>query len=115
MTFTRQAIALFALGIVLLVMTGLLLRSCEKRRSAASQARVERSQAEAASNSARDAIGTVAGVGRNEAASEALTRENEGNIRAADGANDAVKPGVRDAGIAALCRRKAYQNDPRCQ
>jgi hypothetical protein len=76
---------------------------------------VERSQAEAAANSAADAIGTVARSGEAERASEDLTRTNEQQIRAAEGSNAAVNPAARDAGIAALCRRQAYRDDPRCK
>jgi Flp pilus assembly protein TadB len=87
----------------------------EKSRSQAAQARVERGQTQAMSNSAADAVGTVARSGEASAASEALTRSNEQQIRAAPGASDKVNPAERDAGIAALCRRQAYRNDPRCK
>ncbi len=90
-------------------------RSCDKRHSEAAQARVEQGQAGAASNSAADAINAVTGAGSNQAASEELGRANEQNIRNASGANDAVNPAVRDAGIAALCKRKAYRDNPRCK
>ncbi len=106
----------FVVGLIALVLvTGLLIKSCDKRRSAAAQARVERSQAEAASNSAADAIGTVVRSGEASAASEELTRSNEKEIRNADGANDKVKPGVRDAGLASLCRRPSYRDSERCK
>jgi Flp pilus assembly protein TadB len=86
----------------------------QKSRSQAAQSRVERSQAEAASNSAADAIGTVARSGEDAAASEDLTRSNERDIRNAAGADDKVNPAARDAGLSALCKRQAYANDPRC-
>jgi hypothetical protein len=76
---------------------------------------VERSQAEAASNSAADAINTVTGVGSNQAASEDLGRTNERDIRAAEGANERVGAGVNAAGRAALCKRAAYRDDPKCK
>lgn len=100
---------LLTLGLVLLT-----LHECSKRRSEASQARVEHAQSDAAANSAADAVNTVSRSGEAERASEELTRSNEQQIRAAQGANDKVNPAVRDAGIAALCRRQAYANDPRC-
>lgn len=86
-----------------------------KSRSQAAQARVNSAQSEAASNSAADAVNTVAASGEAERASEDLTRSNEEQIRAASGANDKVNPAVRDAGISALCKRKAYANNPRCR
>jgi len=88
---------------------------CEKTRSQAAQARVERSQAEATANSAADAINTVTGVGSNQAASEELGRANERDIRAAQGAGDRIGAGVNAAGRAALCKRAAYLNDPKCK
>lgn len=112
---TPRILAIITGVIALILIVGFTVRSCDKRRSQASQARVERSQAEAASNSAADAVGTVARSGEASAASEALTRDNEGKIRAADGANAPVNPAARDAGITALCKRQAYQNDPRCK
>jgi hypothetical protein len=75
---------------------------------------MERSQAAAASNSAAYAIGTVAASGEAAAASEQLTRSNENTIRAAQGAGDKVGAGVNTAGRAALCKRKAYRDDPKC-
>ena len=101
-----------------LLLAGMVLfgvHSCDVRHNKAAQARVERSQAEAASNSAADAISTVARSSEASEASEQLTRDNERAIRAAPGASDKVNPAVRDAGIAALCRREAYRNDPRCK
>lgn len=102
--------ALLLVGLVLFAV-----HSCDKRRSQAAQTRVERSQAEAASNSAADAIGTVARSGEAEAASEALTRSNEKEIRDAEGANDPINPAARDAGLRSLCRRTAYRDSPKCK
>ncbi len=115
MTFSTRIIAMAVAAILLVGALLFGVRQCQKQRSAASQARVERSQAEAASNSAADAIGTVAASGEREAASEGLSRDNEREIRAAEGAAASVNPKVRDAGIAALCRRDSYANDPRCR
>jgi Flp pilus assembly protein TadB len=104
--------------IFLAFVLGLLLFGCsqwEKRKNAAAQGRVERSQAEAASNSAADAIGTVTVAGGREAASEALTRDNEKAIRNAEGANERVGAGVNAAGLRSLCKRAAYRDHPRCR
>ena len=109
---------LLAIIIGIIALVGIVLfavHSCDKRRSQAAQTRVERSQSEAASNSAADAIGTVARSGEAEAASEALTRSNEKEIRDAEGANDPVNPAARDAGLRSLCRRSAYRDSPKCR
>ena len=111
---STRVIAIIVGVFALILVVGFTVRSCDKRRSQAAQSRVDRSQAEAASNSAADAVGTVAASGEASAASEALTRSNEQTIRAAEGANAPVNPAARNAGITALCRRQAYANDPRC-
>jgi FtsZ-interacting cell division protein ZipA len=110
-----RVIAMVVGGLFLLALIGFGLSQCQKRRSEAAQARVERSQAEAASKSAEDAIGTVRRSGESEKASEELTRSNEKEIRNAEGANDPVNSAVRDAGLTALCKRQAYRNNPRCK
>lgn len=112
---TARMIAIVAGVVLLIVAVGFTVRSCDKRRSEAAQSRVERSQADAASNSAADAINTVTGVGSNAAASEDLTRQNEKEIRDAEGANDKVNPAARDAGLRSLCRRPAYRDNPKCR
>lgn len=89
--------------------------ACQMIRSQKAQSKVDTAQAGAASNSAADAIGTVTAAGGRETASEELTRQNARDIHKADGAGERVKPGVDYAGRAALCRREAYRNDPKCK
>lgn len=112
---TGRIIGFIVGGLVLFAVAGFGLYQCDKRRNEAAQSRVERGQAGAASESAKDAIGTVTAAGERETASEGLTRDNEREIRGADGAQDRVKPGVDVAGRQALCRREAYRNDPKCK
>ena len=78
------------------------------------EARLGRNQASAASESGADAVNTVGRAGDREAGDDALTRSNEEDIRNAEGSDATVAPGARDAGLAALCRRRAYADDPRC-
>lgn len=112
-TISRAVIG--AIGIVLIVaMFAFGTSQCTKRRNAASQARVDSAQAGAASNSAADAIATVAKDSEASAASEQLTRDNERDIRSAEGADVRVNPSVHGAGLQALCRRTAYRDAPRC-
>lgn len=112
---TSRLILTIVGAIVLIVAAALFVRSCDKRRSEAAQTRVERSQAEAQTNSAVDAINTVTGVGGNTAVSEDLGRTNEQDIRNAEGASAKVGAGVGTAGLRALCKRAAYRNDPKCK
>ena len=110
-----KIIALIIAGIVAVLVIWAAFHFWNLSRSQAAQGRVGTSQAAAASNSAADAVNTVAASGEASAASEALTRENERNIRAAPGANVVVSNEVDAAGRAALCRRAAYANDPSCK
>jgi Flp pilus assembly protein TadB len=112
---SARVIAIIVAAVVAVLVVWAAFHFWEKSRSQGAQARVDTAQSGAASNSAADAIGTVAASGARESASEDLTRQNEVNIRAANGSGDAVNPAVRDAGIQALCRRAAYRNDPRCK
>lgn len=110
-----RLVALVVGALVLIAAIGFGVSQCSKRRSEAAQSRVERSQADAASNSATDAIGTVSAAGTRETASEDLTRSNEREIRSADGAAERVKPGVDYAGRKALCSREAYRASEGCK
>lgn len=104
------------IGLIVLVAVVIYVPSCiQKQRSERAQSRTDAAQAEAASNSAADAINTVSEAGKRETASEDLTRENERDIRAAEGAGDRVNSASDLAGRRALCRRAAYENDPKCK
>ena len=105
--------AFFGLLILALIVFGV--TQCQQRRSAGAQNRVNEGQTGALANNASDAIGTTQGVGSNAVASEDLTRTNEKEIRDAEGANDAVNPAARDAGLRSLCRRPAYRDSERCK
>ena len=120
MTIFGREIALRLIAIVvgviaLVLVVGFTVRSCDSRHSKAAQSRVEHAQAEAASNSAADAINAVQASGEAERVSEETTRNNERDIRAAPGASDRVNSGVDLAGRKALCKRKAYADDPKCK
>ncbi len=71
-------------------------------------------QTDAALESGSDAVDTVGRAGDREADIDRTTASNAESIYSADGATEAVTPAVRDAGLAALCRRAAYKDDPRC-
>jgi uncharacterized protein YdbL (DUF1318 family) len=104
------------IGLVLLaLLMSITLYQCDKRRDEKAQGKVDSAQSDAATNSAADAINTVSEAGQRETASEELTRDNDREIRAAEGAAERVKPGVDYAGRRALCKRPAYVNDPKCK
>lgn len=88
--------------------------SWQRTRAAKTEARLANGQAGAASQSGRDAANTVGARSLEDAATDAITRENEDAIRNAEGAGAPVAGAVRDAGLASLCRRAAYRRDPKC-
>lgn len=104
-----------ALAVLALILAILWLDGCEERRSIGAQQKVERSQGEAQSNSARDAIATQGQVNANEQASADVGRANEKEIRDAEGSNQAVSGPANAAGRASLCRRAAYRDRPECR
>jgi hypothetical protein len=104
-----------AVGILALVLVSLFaVNQCSKRRDQAAQSRVDAAQGNAAAESSADAINTVSRAGEAQAESEALSRANERDIRAAEGAGERVGAGVNAAGRRALCKREAFKNDPKC-
>ncbi len=107
------ATAIFAAFVLALLLFGV--SQCDKRRNQAAQTHLERAQGTAAQESSRDAINTVSGAGEREAESADLTRENEKEIRNAQGADERVGAGVNAAGRRSLCRRAAYRDDPKCR
>lgn len=102
-------------GAILLFIVGALAWHVWTRaHAAATVARLEHAQGTATIESAKDAIATQGTATANEQASEQLTESNDKEIRNAKGADAAVDPAVRDAGLASLCRRPAYKSSQRC-
>jgi predicted lipid-binding transport protein (Tim44 family) len=112
---SMRAIAIIFGVVLLILIVGLAVKSCDKRRALAAQTRLEHAQGNAAANSAADAVNTVAASGEAQAASEAQTRKNEQEIRNAKGASNAVDPAVRDAGLRSLCGRAVYRDSAKCR
>ena len=108
-------IAVLAVIGLAVLLTVLQVRSCITAKRDAAQLKVGKAQAKAFAASATDAIGTIGAVAERERAGEDLTRSNEKEIRNAEGASDPVPPAVHDAGLHALCRRKAYRDSEQCR
>lgn len=84
-------------------------------KSAETEARLGRNQADAAHASGGDAVDTVGKQGAAEAAADDLTRRNDDDIRNAEGADAPVAPAAAAAGMRGLCRRAAYRDSARCR
>jgi hypothetical protein len=114
-SLSRQTIMLLALVVLVAVVIFAGPAACQKIRSQGAQTRLGAEQANAAGNSAADAVDTTQNVSSNAVGSEELTRSNEREIRNAEGANDRVGAGVNAAGRRALCLRDAYRHRPECR
>lgn len=101
-------------GAMALVLGVLLLATCQGLRTASASAALNRNAAGAAIASGQDAVGTVGAVSASEAATDAIGRTNDADIRKAEGAAEPVPAAVDTAGRNALCLRAAYRRDPRC-
>ena len=118
MTFSQPSARTLTIIVALLVLCALAfaIPSClQKQRSAAAQNRIDKAQGTATVESAREAGQVQASVNANEVASEQLGRDNEKEIRNAEGANAVVAAPVRNATIASLCKRAAYRDTERCR
>lgn len=112
---TTVARILVGLAAALCIVGFFYVQSCQQRRQDAAEGRLKDEQTGALGDSAKDAIKTQGDVAGRERESEALGRQNEKEIRDAEGASDAVNPAVRDAGLRSLCRRPAYRDSQRCK
>lgn len=81
---------------------------------ATTEARLNANRADAALATASDAAQSVATQAAAEATHDALTRENDHEIRSAPGADAPVDPRLHDAGLRSLCRRAAYRGSQQC-
>ena len=108
-----RSIAMIAIGCAVIAIL-LLLSQCEDSRRAAREADLNRGQGQAATESGRDAVGTVGAVAGRQAETDRTTRENENEIRNAPGADAPVDPAVGRAGRDSLCRRAAYRGSAEC-
>jgi hypothetical protein len=112
---TRRQIIGGLILFALLIVAALFVREQWRQvRSAKTSERVAKGQSAAAIESGADAANTIGNRAAADADADTLTRENTDAIRNADGADAPVAGGVRDAGLASLCRRAAYSRDPRC-
>lgn len=112
---TRTLGLAIAVGILCAVLLLFGPAACNKIRSLGLQNRVNQEQMDAMGNSAVDAIETQSNVSKAETQASDLTRTNEKEIRDAEGADQAVNPAARDAGLRSLCRRRVYSDSERCR
>lgn len=103
-----------AFAAVILIIALLAWNSWRSGQVAKDDARLKGNQVEAAVASGQDAVGTVGDVMTGEDQIDTITRENDDEIRNAEGADAPVHPDVRAAGLRSLCRRAAYRERDEC-
>jgi len=113
--FARRFAPWIAIAMIALLIALVGPAACRKLSGEAARARLGEASAAAASRNGEDAVTTVGAAARREQQSDALTRNNEKEIRNAHGADAPIDPAVRDAGLGGLCRRPAYRDDQRCR
>lgn len=115
MTFLRKPIAWVIGAVIIAGVAWWLITSLMGGKSAKVEAELNRNQAGAALESGKDAVGVVGGVGDRASEADRITQENRDAIKSAPGAAQTIEPEALDAGIRALCRRKAYQDSEVCK
>jgi hypothetical protein len=113
-SFLKKPVALIIAAVILLILGAWLVNAVTGGKVAATLARLQGNRADAALESGQDAVNTVGGQQASEAAIDATTRENESDIRKAEGADVPVGTGVNDAGLRSLCKRAAYRDSKQC-
>lgn len=105
-----------AVCVVALLFAGwfVLIKPGQDRRAAA-EAKAGQTVAEGQLGAAKAAGGTVLDTAEKQRAAEALTRENEDEIRATEGGKVVVGDDAQLAGLRSLCRRPTYSSDRRCR
>jgi hypothetical protein len=94
--------------VILIVVAGLFLRSCQPGKMAKKQAEVAEGQAGAAIDSGSEAMNTVSNVAAADAETDASVAQGQAEIaKAAKGQKGA-------AAKRAACRLKAYKDTPQC-
>ncbi len=111
---TRRIAAAITVVAVVVILAWIALNAWQSSRTNAAKARLSTNQAKAGSDNAKDAIDATGMVSARQQASDDLTRNNAEQISDAKGSDAAVSPEARAAGLAALCRRPAYKDDPKC-
>lgn len=101
-------------AIILLLLCWWLISTLIGGANARTEAKLARSQAEAAIESGTDAVTTIGKQIATESADDALTRKNDHEIRTAPGADAPVDPAAARAGLRSLCARRAYRERPEC-
>jgi hypothetical protein len=113
--FSRGAILAIVAAVLALIIVIAGPKACDALRSRDAQIKVNEGQRGALVESIEDTLNTVSGVTTNTVNSGDVSRQNEGDIRNAKGANQAVDPAANAAGLRALCRRPSHRNDPACR
>jgi hypothetical protein len=116
-----QSVAIKTVGKIVIIflilavlVSFLLVRSCEKNQVAKTETKVSKNQTEAAQASGSDAANTVGNRMSIDTHTDTVTREITHEIRTLPGSNTSVDADVQRAGIRGLCQYAAYRSQPDC-
>lgn len=110
----NRLLAALIAGAIAVGLVWLVIGMWKDARESRARAALSTNQAQAVSDSAKDAVATVGAAGERETANQNQTERNDADIRAAKGADAAVDPAARDAGLRSLCGRRVYSGHPEC-
>lgn len=112
---TREAVIAIALIVATLIVGGVVVYNIwQGRQTAKTENKLNTKKGDASLQSGQDAVQALGNQQAAEQKTDAVTQENNDAIRKADGADAPVAAGVRDAGLASLCRRASHRRDPKC-
>lgn len=109
MIFTRRIVAMIVGAVVIVLLFGLVLDQCSRKKTAGKEAEVAEGQAGAAVDSGAEAMNTVSNVAAADAATDALVGMGQAEIAAA------TQGSKGKAAKKAACRLKAYRDTPQCK
>lgn len=106
---TRRILAIIVGVVMLVLLFGLVLDQCSRKKTAAKQAEVAEGQSGAAVDSGSEAMNTVSNVAASDAATDALVGMGQAEIAAAT-------QGTKGrAAKRAACRLEGYRDTPQCK
>ena len=105
---SARVIAMIVAAVVAVLLIGLTLHSCTQARQAGAKARYEAAASASATDSARDAVGTVGAAGARDAAIDKQVKGSSDEIGKATGGDSNA------AADRAACRMRSYRHSRRC-
>ncbi|HMS21518.1 MAG TPA: hypothetical protein PKC46_13360 [Sphingorhabdus sp.] len=114
LTDTMRLILLLALVLALVIVPGLALRSCQEWKEAEGEARLNKATAEAGIEAGVIGLETAAQRRNEDRATDETVKGGIDAVQAAEGAQDAINPAIRNAAKCSACQLQSYYNSAEC-